>query len=205
MNETPFLFAGSAATGEIVPDLRLTGTLARPIPVGQIKLKNARAFLPFTTVTIPEGHLEFGEGSPWIPLLNIHGTARALDYQVQAYAFGPFDERRLILRADPPLPQESLIQLLTTGMAPGVYSAAGVNGPSASGLVPSRAFGRKLSGSAIDSALSALPFNPAPSAYPAGRATLHGRFELWRGLSLMHEGDDLALPSDRVSFRLRLR
>jgi hypothetical protein len=205
INETPFLFAGSAATGEIVPDLRLTGTLARPIPVGQIKLKNARAFLPFTTVTISEGHLEFGEGSPWIPLLNIHGTARALDYQVQAYAFGPFDERRLILRADPPLPREALIQLLTTGMAPGVYGGPGVNGPSASGLVSSRAFEPKLSGSAIDSALSALPFNAAPSAYPAGRATLHGRFELRRGLSLMNQGDDLAIPSDRVSFRLRLR
>ena len=206
-NDSPILFSGSAATGEIIPDLRLTGSLARPIPVGQVKLKDARAFLPFTTVTIPDGHLEFVEGSPWIPQLNIHGTARALDYEVQAYAFGPLNERRLILRSEPPLPQESLIQLLTTGMTPGVYAETTFDVSPASGSLAAGASERKFlpRGSARASSRSALPFNVAPSAYPGGRATLHGRFELWRALSLIDESDDLALPNDRVTFRLRLR
>jgi len=207
-NDTPFLFSGNAASGEIIPNLRLTGTLANPIPVGQIELKNARAFLPFTTVTIPDGHLEFVEESPWMPQLNVRGTAQALDYEVQAYAFGPLDERRLILRSDPPLSQESLVQLLTTGMAPGVYAGTApgeTTGPG--GLVSLHAFGRKFSprGGRIDSAMSGLQFSPAPSTYPGRRATLHGRFELWRGLSLMNESDDLGLPNGRVTFRLRLR
>ena len=117
-NDTPFLFSGNAASGEIIPELRLTGTLGNPIPVGQIELKNARVFLPFTTMTIPDGHLDFVEDNPWMPQLNMRGTAQALDYEVEAYAFGPLDKRQLILRSDPPLPQDSLIQLLTTGMAP---------------------------------------------------------------------------------------
>ena len=107
-------------------------------------LKDARAFLPFTTLTISDGYLEFVEESPWIPRLDIHGTARALDYDVQLYAFGPLDEARLILRSDPSLPQESLIQLLTTGMVPGVYAQTALVGPHATdGLVAPGVFARK--------------------------------------------------------------
>jgi hypothetical protein len=204
-NDAPLLFAGNAASGEIAPDLRLTGFLAQPVPVGQIKLKNARAFLPFTTLSIPDGHLEFVESHPWTPFLDVHGTAHALDYEVQAYAFGPLDERRLILRSNPSLPQESLVQLLTTGMAPSVYAQA--SGPPASAGLPGRSAGRTLlpSGSGEQSALNTLLSSAAPSPYPTGRATLHGRFELWRGLSLMDASDDPALPSDRITFRFRLQ
>jgi hypothetical protein len=208
-NDTPFLFSGNAATGEIIPDLRFTGSLAWPIPVGQVRLKNARAFLPFTTLSIPDGHLEFVEQSPWNPLLNIHGTAHALDYEVQAFAFGPLDEARLILRSEPSLPQESLIQLLTTGMAPSVYARTGFGEPQATeDLVAPRAFGRRFApqgSTPRDSTISALQLNAAPSTYPAARATLHRRFELWRGLSLIDESDDVAPPNDRATFRLRLR
>ncbi len=205
-NDSPVLFSGNAASGEIIPNLRLTGTLARPVPVGQLTLKDARAFLPFTTMTIPEGHLEFVEESPWIPRLNIHGTARALDYDVQAYAFGPMDERRLILRSEPPLPQEALIQLLTIGMAPGVYAQTSLGWPSAAGgPAADAAEGKKVPqrGNEGEPAPGAPPL-VSPS-YPAGRATLHNRFELWRGLSLIDETDDLAPPNGRATFRLRLR
>jgi autotransporter translocation and assembly factor TamB len=207
-NDSPFLFSGNAASGEIIPELRLTGTLGNPIPVGQIKLKNARVFLPFTTMTIPDGHLEFVEGSPWMPQLNVRGTAQALDYEVQAYALGPLEKRQLILRSDPPLPQDSLIQLLTTGMAPGVYAGTGPGDtPGSESLTPLRAFGRKFEpqGFRTDSAMSSLQISPALPAYPGGRATLRGRFELWRGLSLMNESDGPGLSNGRATFSLRLR
>jgi TamB, inner membrane protein subunit of TAM complex len=203
-NDSPILFSGSGASGEIIPDLRLTGSLGTPIPVGQITLKDARAFLPFTTITIPDGHLEFKEQNPWMPQLNIHGTARALDYEVQVYAFGTLDERRLILRSDPPLPQESLIQLLTTGMTPGVYAQSAFGAFQAPESLTTGPLGKKFSLRGNERG-SALPFNGPAAGYPPGRTTLHGRFELWRGLSLIDESDDLALPNDRVTFRLRLR
>ena len=207
-NDTPFLFSGNAASGEIIPELRLTGTLGNPIPVGQIELKNARVFLPFTTMTIPNGHLDLLEGDPWMPQLNVRGTARALDYEVQAYAFGPLDKRQLILRSDPPLPQDSLIQLLTTGMTPGVYAGRGFGEtPGPGGLVPLRAFGRKFEPQSVraDSAMGGLQIDSAPPANPGARATLRRRFELWRGLSLMNEVDGLGLSNGRATFSLRLR
>jgi hypothetical protein len=207
-NDTPFLFSGNAASGEIIPELRLTGTLGNPIPVGRIELKNARVFLPFTTMTIPNGHLDFVEDNPWMPQLNIRGTAQALDYEVEAYAFGSLDKRQLILRSDPPLPQDSLIQLLTTGMAPGVYAETGfAETPRSGGLAPLPSFGRKFEpqGVRAGSAMSGLKINPAPPEYPGGRATLRGRFELWRGLSLMNAVDGPGVSDGRATFNLRLR
>ena len=99
-NDSFFFFSGTPSAGAILAELHLTGTLEYPLPLGQIKLKDVRAFLPVTTLTIPDGYLEFVEESPWIPRLDIHGIARALDYDVQLYAFGRLDEPRLILRSD---------------------------------------------------------------------------------------------------------
>jgi hypothetical protein len=133
--------------------------------------------------------------------------ARALDYDVQLYAFGPLDEPRLVLRSDPSLPQGSLIQLLTTGMVPGVYAQAPVVGPHATnGLVAPGVFTRKPSsdGGGDDFARNDFQLSPS-SAYPSGRATQHRRFELWRGLSLLDENDELTPANDRLTFRLRLR
>ncbi len=80
-----------------------------------------------------------------MPRLNVRGTAQALDYEVQAYAFGPLEKRQLILRSDPPFSQDALIQLLATGMAPGVYTGAEAGEtPGPGGLAPLRAFGRKF-------------------------------------------------------------
>jgi autotransporter translocation and assembly factor TamB len=116
-NETPFLIRGNIAEGEIIPSVTLTGTLGRPVPVGRVTLKDVQAFLPFTTVTIPDGRVDFLPDAPWVPFLDVRGSAQTPDYKIEACAFGPLDQNKLILRSEPPLPQESLVLLLTTGIA----------------------------------------------------------------------------------------
>jgi hypothetical protein len=92
-------------------------------------------------------------------------------------------------------------------MAPAVYAQTALGLSSAAAGLAAGAFGREpsLRDRQRESAPGALSFNGPSSAYPANRATLHGRVELWRGLSLIDESDDLMLPNDRVTFRLRLR
>lgn len=194
-NATPFALGANVAAGEILPDLRLVGTLANPVPTGHVEIKNARVFLPFTTMLLDSARVDFFEGKPWIPQLDVRGSAQALDYRVQAYALGAFDERRLILRSDPPLSQDDLIRLLTTGLAPGVYAPA-ASGPAAS--VPA------LPPNKNNPALLFQRLQVSSPAYPAGGAALHGRFRLWEGLSLTGERDEMGF-SNGVTYHLRFR
>jgi len=116
-NETPFLIRGSMSEGTIIPAVNLAGPLARPLPTGRVLLKDVEAFLPSATMTIHDGRMDFFPDSPWIPILDVRGVARLPEHDVQAFAFGPLNERKLILRSEPPLPQESLVLLLDTGTA----------------------------------------------------------------------------------------
>lgn len=183
-NETPFLVVGNVAGGEIIPDVRLTGTLGNPLLLGRVTIKDVRAFLPFTTMTIQEGQLDFTEALPWTPILNVKGTARALEYEVQAYAFGPLSERRLVLRSEPPLPQESLILLLTTGIVPDTLTRQG----------DAKRLNRET------------PFSRLQAAVPSHQVAqpgLRGRIDLWRGLSMTGDGPGFSNPGATYTLRLR--
>lgn len=208
-NETPFTLVGNLAAGEIVPDLRLTGTLGRPVPIGRIEVKGARAFLPFTTMNVDNGFIDFIESDPWMPQLDIRASAQALDYDVQALAFGPLNERHLILRSDPPLSQESLILLLTAGLPPGVFAGAGFGEAAVGqgGLLLLRAFVRQFDTQKVDldSLVNRLQISSVPPELQGRRATLRGRFRLWQGLSLMSERDSFGFYNAGATYSLRFR
>jgi Uncharacterized protein conserved in bacteria len=177
-NDGRFSLGGTGSLGQIVPDVRLTGTLARPVPVGRITLSDARAYFPFTTLLIPEGSISFLEDAPWVPQLDLRGSARALEYEVQAYAVGPLFERRLILRTDPGLPQADIVKLLTSGFTPDV-------------LLPTKAklalrpFSRQLQG----------PERPATPSQERAR--------LWQTLALDDTFEGFSLLGPRLSYLFR--
>lgn len=208
-NETPFLLKGNIATGTIDPALRVTGTLDQPVPEGQIELQNARAYLPFTTMFIERGWISFDAATPWMPILDVRGNAEVLDYDVQLYAYGALSERNLILRSDPPLSQEQLVLLLTTGFAPGLYSGAGF-GEAAIGqgsLLLLRTFVRQFEGSGVDldSFINRLQITAQPPRNQFEQSTLRGRFRLWEGLSLMSERDGYGFYNAGATYTLRFR
>jgi len=118
-NETPFTVGGNIASGSIVPTVDITGTLGNIIPLGQIEIDDLQAYLPFTTMTIDKGLIYFTRENPGMPILDIRGTARAMRYDIFVYAYGPLSDKQLVLRSDPPLPQESIVLLLTAGIPPG--------------------------------------------------------------------------------------
>jgi TamB, inner membrane protein subunit of TAM complex len=118
-NQTPFLTRGNIASGEILPNISLRGTAGQPVPVGRITLKDVQVLLPVTALNIPEGSVDFLPDSPWIPLLDVRGTARMRGFEIQAYAFGPLNEKKLILRSEPPLSQRALVRLLAGGVGGG--------------------------------------------------------------------------------------
>lgn len=208
-NETPFLLKGNLADGEIVPELLLGGTLGTPVPTGRISLRGVRAFLPFTTLTIPDGRIDFLPDTPWVPLLDIRGTAPMPDYEVQAYLFGPLNENKLILRSDPPLPQESLALLLTTGIAPGVTGGAGFGEVAIGqgGLLLLRQFARGLDvpGLDMEDLVSRLSVSAIPAQSPGERTALRGNVRLWDQFELMTGRDGFGFYQAGVTYTWRFR
>jgi len=191
-NETPFLIRGNIAEGQIIPAVSLTGTLGNPVPIGRITLRDVQAFLPFTTLTIPDGRIDFLPDAPWVPMLDVRGSANTPDYQINAYAFGPLDEKKLILRSEPPLPQEALVVLLTTGIA-GSMQGAGFGEAAAGqgGLFLLRSFARQfdLPGIDTDALLNRVQVQAIAPRALGERTTMRGRFRLVDELDLISERD----------------
>ncbi|MEO8206478.1 MAG: translocation/assembly module TamB domain-containing protein [Chthoniobacterales bacterium] len=176
-NETPFLMAGKQARGEIIPKLRIGGTLGAPLPEGEVILNNFDAFLPLSTLNIPEGHIYFNPAMPGVPVLDIRGTTQVQGYEVHAQALGPVTDRKLILRSVPPLSQEALFLLMTTGVAPSSLPRAefeqAVVGPR--GLLLLRSVTMRFSREGATNSLinrlqgEVLPRKPEPSSLPGLR------------------------------------
>ena len=117
-NATPFLLTGNLATGSVESDIYLEGTAAEPFITGAIETHNANLYFPFAVLEIQKGTVLFSEENPNTPFLNIHARSRIRDFLVEAYLHGPLSERNLTLRSDPPLDQDAIITLLTTGLVP---------------------------------------------------------------------------------------
>ncbi len=208
-NETPFLLKGNLADGEIIPALTFTGTLGDPVPIGRIQLRDVRAFLPFTTLDIPDGQIDFLPDIPWMPMLDIRGRASLPDYDVQAYVFGPLNENKIILRSEPPLPQESLVLLLTTGIAPGATSGAGFGEAAVGqgGLFLLRALAREvnLPGIDMENFVNRLSLTATSARYSGEATALRGTFQLWNEFGLLTGRDHNGFYQGGVTYTWRFR
>jgi hypothetical protein len=200
-NQTPFLTRGNIASGEIIPDISLRGTLGQPVPVGRITLKDVQALLPGTAINIPGGRVDFLPDSPWIPLLDVRGSARISDLEIQAYAFGPLSEKKLILRSEPPLPQELLVLVLAGGLsagdrgsAPAFLDAVANPGP----LMRAGQFGWAGSGATVNPLrVFALPLSD--------RITMPRPFQLTDNLDLVPQHTENGLYNSAATYTWRFR
>ncbi|MEX1116105.1 MAG: translocation/assembly module TamB domain-containing protein [Akkermansiaceae bacterium] len=114
-SEEPFLIRGNLATGEVTGSIRIGGTLGNPLPDGEMKIKNFRASLPFSTLYVRSGTATFTPANGFDPVLEIRGTAEPRPYRVTVYAYGRVSDPQLVLTSNPPLPDNEIMTLLATG------------------------------------------------------------------------------------------
>ncbi len=124
-SDSPVLVSGELSPGEIVPEISLRGTLAQPVPIGRLWLRNVDVFLPFGRMLVPEGRIDFLPDTPWNPFLDIRATRSLPNLDIALIAFGPLSEHKILLRSEPPLPQEDLLEILLarTPAAPPRFAA----------------------------------------------------------------------------------
>ena len=114
-SQDPVLIRGNFATGEITGAIAIGGTLGTPSPNGTVRIRDFRAALPFSTLSVPSGTATFTPATGFDPILEIRGTAEPRPYRVTIYAYGRSSDPQLILTSTPPLPENEIMTLLATG------------------------------------------------------------------------------------------
>ncbi len=208
-NGMPFLLVGNLATGEIAPDLAARGTLREPFLDGSVSLKNLQAYLPATTLLIPDGKIYFTRQNPFMPIMDVRARADVSGYNVQMYAYGPLTEQNLALRSDPPLSQENLIFLLTTGLTPAGMSGAGLGEAAAGqgGIILLRSIARQLEPLGVDlnDFVNRLSVRVVPPKDPSQTSSLTSELRLSDRFSLTTGRDGYGFYNAGVQYTIRLR
>ena len=113
--ENSFLVRGNLAHGSIVADVRVGGTLANPLPDGSATIKSLTAALPLSKLTIQSGIVRLTPATGLDPILDIRGTSKASNYDVNLYVYGAVSAPKILLTSEPPLPENEIMTLLATG------------------------------------------------------------------------------------------
>ncbi|MGC4015124.1 MAG: translocation/assembly module TamB domain-containing protein [Luteolibacter sp.] len=110
-----FLIRGNLATGQAILDVNVGGTLGKPAPKGQAILREVSAKLPFSTLLVEEGTVDFRPEAPFDPTLNIRGRSIVRPYEVNVYVYGSASDPKVLTTSNPPLPESEVMTLLATG------------------------------------------------------------------------------------------
>jgi len=111
----PLLIRGNLARGSAVADLRLGGSLGKIEPLGSATLSDVTARLPFSTLKVSNGKLNFSPAGGLNPELDIRGQSNIGRYDVNLFFYGPVNAPKTALTSDPPLPESEIMTLLATG------------------------------------------------------------------------------------------
>jgi hypothetical protein len=111
----PVLIRGNLATGGATGDLKLTGTGLRPQLQGVVQMQNVEATLPFSRLEVSRGFLTFTPDDSMNPRIDLQGTSVIRDYTVRVYVYGTLLSPEALFTSEPPLAQEEIISLISTG------------------------------------------------------------------------------------------
>ncbi len=111
----PFLVRSNLVESDLTADLRLTGTLGRPNPVGHLAIREGEMRLPFSRIDVETGRIEFDEATGFNGAIEFKARGKADRYQIALYLYDRVLSPQYVLTSIPPLPAEDIMTLLATG------------------------------------------------------------------------------------------
>ena len=112
----PIVVDQSVLNVELVPDVRVTGTVGRPALDGQVTIQDAgRIRVGGRSYRLTESRLEFSPAAGLLPRLNLIGETHVSSYLVTLRMAGPADQIETNFSSDPPLSERDVRSLLVTG------------------------------------------------------------------------------------------
>jgi hypothetical protein len=104
--------------GEISADLRLSGTLAEPLAIGDVTIDAGLVRFPFGNIPVSQGIVSLTSDNPYRPQLLITGNDRVLGYDINMELAGFAEAPVLQFSSTPPLSSEQILLMLTAGEIP---------------------------------------------------------------------------------------
>ena len=117
--DDPFLVRGNLARGKVTVDVHLAGTGRTPFLTGAATIEQFSATLPVSTLVVRRGLVTFSEDAPFQPQVELEAESVIRQHTVIVRVDGPASKPRLELQSEPPLPQQEILSLLTTGSLTG--------------------------------------------------------------------------------------
>ena len=99
-------------------NLNVRGTLSNPVILGAVTVNEGRLFFENNEYEITRGTVLFNNPRRTQPTWNVEAQTQVRDISVTASVRGSFDQLRLSLSSDPPLPSPLILSLLTVGQTP---------------------------------------------------------------------------------------
>jgi translocation and assembly module TamB len=96
-------------------DLRLTGTLAKPVLLGRADVTEGEVYFNGTKYRMERGDVNFVNPVTTTPVLDLQASTHVRDYDITVNLNGGMDKLRLTYRSEPPLPEADIINLLALG------------------------------------------------------------------------------------------
>jgi translocation and assembly module TamB len=96
-------------------DLRLRGSIARPVVLGRINIVEGDIFFSGTKYHLERGDIIFTNPVRIEPVLNVEASARVREYDITLGFHGSTDKLSTNYRSEPPLPTADIIALLALG------------------------------------------------------------------------------------------
>lgn len=116
------------ARARLAGRLKLSGTNVKPVLIGVVETQEgAQAFFRGNTYNVQRGQLQFN--GLW-PTFDLSAQSQMREYLVTVKAFGRFEDPKVSLSSEPPLPDADLLSLITLG----VTSRERLTGTSGAGL-----------------------------------------------------------------------
>ena len=100
-------------------DVHLAGTGRTPFLTGAATIEQFSATLPVSTLVVRRGLVTFSEDAPFQPQVELEAESVIRQHTVIVRVDGPASKPRLELQSEPPLPQQEILSLLTTGSLTG--------------------------------------------------------------------------------------
>ena len=108
---------------EVEAELRLRGTIVRPILLGRVGINRGEIQFFGNRYTIVRGEIQFFNPVKIEPVIAMDLETRIRGYTVMMNFSGPLEKLNFSYRSDPPLQSQEIIALLTVGRAP-TYTAS---------------------------------------------------------------------------------